>query len=102
VNYYLSDHLGSSRVVTGSAGNILDDCDFTPFGQEHCVSSSSGNTYKFTGKERDPIAEGGKDYFPARYYGSNIGRWTSPDWSAAFPEISRKVHYYASNNYTRK
>jgi len=79
VNYYFSDHLGSSRVVTNSAGTILDDCDFTPFGQERCVSSSSGNTYKFTGKERDPIAEGGKDYFPARYYVNGFGRWLSPD-----------------------
>jgi len=33
-----------------------------------------------TGKERD--AESGLDYFGARYYGSNMGRWMSPDWSA--------------------
>jgi RHS repeat-associated protein len=32
---------------------------------------------KFTGKERD--AESGLDYFGARYYGSALGRWTSPD-----------------------
>lgn len=34
---------------------------------------------RFTGKERD--AESGLDYFGARYYGSALGRWTSPDWS---------------------
>ncbi|MES2394020.1 MAG: RHS repeat-associated core domain-containing protein [Acidobacteriota bacterium] len=33
-----------------------------------------------TGKERD--AESGLDYFGARYYGSSMGRWVSPDWSA--------------------
>jgi RHS repeat-associated protein len=33
-----------------------------------------------TGKERD--AESGLDYFGARYYGSSMGRWMSPDWSA--------------------
>jgi RHS repeat-associated protein len=38
------------------------------------------STYKFTGKERD--AESGLDYFGARYYASNMGRWMSPDWSA--------------------
>lgn len=32
---------------------------------------------KFTGKERD--AETGLDYVGARYYGSNMGRFTSPD-----------------------
>jgi RHS repeat-associated protein len=33
-----------------------------------------------TGKERD--SESGLDYFGARYYASNMGRWMSPDWSA--------------------
>jgi RHS repeat-associated protein len=32
---------------------------------------------RYTGKERD--AESGLDYFGARYYGSNMGRFTSPD-----------------------
>ena len=32
---------------------------------------------KFTGKERD--GETGLDYLGARYYGSALGRWTSPD-----------------------
>ncbi len=35
---------------------------------------------KFTGKERD--SESGLDYFGARYYGSALGRFTSPDWSS--------------------
>src|ERR1700722_3786527 len=32
-----------------------------------------------SGKERD--AESGLDYFGARYYGSSMGRWMSPDWA---------------------
>jgi RHS repeat-associated protein len=35
--------------------------------------------YRFTGKERD--AESGLDYFGARYYGSSMGRFMSPDWA---------------------
>jgi RHS repeat-associated protein len=35
--------------------------------------------FKFTGKERD--TESGLDYFGARYYGSSMGRFMSPDWS---------------------
>ena len=77
VDYYLSDQLGSSRVVTDSIGNLLDDSDFYPFGWERRVASSSGNTYKFTGKERD--SESGNDYFGARYYASSMGRMLSPD-----------------------
>jgi len=33
-----------------------------------------------TGKERD--TESGLDNFGARYYGSNIGRFMSPDWDS--------------------
>ena len=36
--------------------------------------------YKFTGKERD--SESGLDNFGARYFGSSMGRFVTPDWAA--------------------
>ncbi len=77
VSYFLADHLGSPRVLTDASGTVLDDSDFYPFGGERAVISSSGNNYKFTGKERD--AESGLDNFKARYFGSSMGRFSSPD-----------------------
>ena len=79
VSYYFADHLGTSRVVTNAAGVIQDDSDFYPFGGELPVVSSSGNPYKFKGKERD--TETGNDDFGARYYSNRFGRWLSADWS---------------------
>ncbi len=38
------------------------------------------SAYQFTGKERD--TESGLDYFGARYFGSTMGRFLSPDWSS--------------------
>src|SRR6202035_3442774 len=35
--------------------------------------------YKFTGKERD--SESGLDNFGARYFGSSLGRFMTPDWA---------------------
>jgi RHS repeat-associated protein len=75
--YYIADHLGTSRLVTDASGAILDQSDFYPFGGERVISASSGNTYKFTAKERD--TESGLDYFGARHYASSMGRWMSPD-----------------------
>jgi RHS repeat-associated protein len=60
--------------------------DYLPFGEE--IPSGYANRgaewaaddsvkQKFTGQERDQ--ESGLDYFGARYYGSALGRWTSPD-----------------------
>ncbi len=83
INYYFADQLGTSRVVTNATGTILDDSDFYPFGGERATSSSSGNNYKFTGKERD--TESGLDFFIARYYSSGYGRFLSPDEFAGGP-----------------
>jgi hypothetical protein len=41
------------------------------------LSAASDHRSISTGKERD--TESGNDYFGARYYGSSIGRWLSPD-----------------------
>ena len=40
---------------------------------------------RYTGEERD--AESGLDYFGARYYASNMGRFMSPDWSAKIEPV---------------
>jgi len=42
-----------------------------------CSSQRALFTYKFTGKERDE--ESGLDNFKARYFGSSMGRFSSPD-----------------------
>ncbi len=77
----LNDWLGTKRVEISSAG-CQSSFSSLPFGDG---LTSSGNCpdaseQHFTGKERD--AESGLDYFGARYYASNMGRWMSPDWSA--------------------
>jgi RHS repeat-associated protein len=80
IYYYAEDFLGSSRVMTTSTGTVCYDADFYPYGGERVVTNTCPQNYKFTGKERD--AETNNDDFGARYYSSQFGRWTSPDWSA--------------------
>jgi len=84
---------------------VLDDSDFYPFGGERPILSSSGNTYKFTGKERD--SESGLDDFGARYYSSQYGRFMSPDWSVQAEPVpyaqlddpqSLNLYAYVMNN----
>jgi RHS repeat-associated protein len=81
------DHLGTPRLITDSNGLVAERHDYLPFGEEVAAGTFGRNqTYgstaglvnqKFTGKERD--SESGLDYFGARYYGSALGRFTSPD-----------------------
>ena len=75
--YRLLDHLGS-EVGTIDPNNVVSLHDYAPFGQT--FSGGTNDPYQFTGKERD--TESGLDYFGARYYASNAGRWMLPDWSS--------------------
>ena len=89
--------------MTGSAGWLISSDTFYPFGQEQSTTSDA-NHYKFTGKERD--TESGLDYFGARFYGSNSGRFISPDPSQlAFADPgnpqSFNLYSYVLNNPVR-
>jgi len=89
LHFALADLLGTKRVQvtpTGAGtGNVELQCMSLPFGNglgnprvTDCVGSGSDATeHHFTGKERD--TESGNDYFVSRYYGSSMGRFTSPD-----------------------
>jgi RHS repeat-associated protein len=99
--YYLTDHLGTSRVITNSAGSLCYDADFYPFGSERAITNSCPQNYKFTGKERD--SESGLDNLGARYNASQMGRFMSPDPSGLlaqktiYPQ-SWNLYAYAMNN----
>ena len=91
ISYLTSDTLGTPRINTDAKGQVTARHDYMPFGEE--IFNFGGRNsqagidakyqqndnirQKFTLKERDN--ETGLDYFGARYYGSNHGRFTSPD-----------------------
>ncbi len=78
--YYIKDHLGSIRITIDEAGNVVNAQDYYSFGgilRSYETGGLSGERYKFTGKERD--TETNYDYFGARYYDSDLGRWLTPD-----------------------
>jgi RHS repeat-associated protein len=76
--YYHLDHLGTPRVILDNAGNLVSKHHYMPYGEEMpFVAQGSTSKRQFTGHERDP--ESGLDYMLARYYGSSLGRFQSPD-----------------------
>ena len=88
IKYHHSDRIQSNRLVTDSSGSVEKEFKSLPFGQE---ISNSGVKYAFaTGKELD---ESELYYFGARYYDSNLGRFTSVD-----PVPSEPAYQYVRNN----
>ena len=75
VGFYMTDALGSVRYLGGSATGYR--FDYFPFGAPILDSDTGDDRYQFTGKERD--SESGLDDFGARYFGSSLGRFMSPD-----------------------
>ena len=73
-----TDNLGSTRLVTGMDQSISESDDYYPYGES--ITTGTSDILKFTGKERD--SESGLDEFGARYYGSSMGRFMTPDWAA--------------------
>jgi RHS repeat-associated protein len=69
---------GTAQMEFASGGWPVWQGQFAPYGQE-LDTQSTANHYKFTGKVRD--TESGLDYFGARYFGSSMGRFISPDWA---------------------
>jgi RHS repeat-associated protein len=58
-----------------------------------CASAARCTPSRFTGKERD--FETGLDYFEARYLGSNMGRFLSPDPLGGHLEDPQTLNKYA-------
>ena len=96
--YYLTDNLGSVRVTVDQYGDPVGYDDYYPFGK--VMPGRSNNTsnphdaYKFTGKELDQENGIDLEYFGARYYDPEIGRWLSVD-----PILNKKPDALVNKGY---
>jgi RHS repeat-associated protein len=91
-HFYIADQVGTASLELGSNGYPVWKGEFRPFGAELDPGNTS-NRFKFTGKERD--AESGLDYMDARYYGSSMGRFMSPDPLGGHLEDPQTLNRYA-------
>lgn len=64
-------------MVTDSAGNVISESDYYPWGRELQFVNNDANHYKFTGNERD--SETGLDMMGARNYSSALSRFATTD-----------------------
>jgi RHS repeat-associated protein len=83
--FYYQDRLGSNRVSVNFDGEV-SNFKSLPYGQ----IIQEGIQYGFTGKEKD---ESGLHYFGARYYDSDLGKFTSVD-----PVAENEPYSYVRNN----
>ncbi|MEA2037862.1 MAG: RHS repeat-associated core domain-containing protein, partial [Nanoarchaeota archaeon] len=98
LTYYHADHLGTPRVLTDEAGDIVARYDNYPFGETLSeISIGNKNNYKYNAKELD---ETNLHYYGARYYDQEIGRFTQADKDMGRlpnPQTLNRYTYTANN-----
>ena len=72
---YLTDALGSTMALTDSTGAQQATYSYGPYGSMS-ITGSTTNSYGYTGRESDGL---GIDYYRARYYNPQTGRFISED-----------------------
>jgi RHS repeat-associated protein len=101
--YLMTDHLGSTRMQTDSAGNQLTLLDYAPFGEELAGLDGRdarwggfGSGIHFTGKEQEGYEGDYMHYFGARYFSGGLGRFTSvdPSFESAILELPQTWNRY--------
>ncbi len=90
--YYHSDHLGSSVMMTDESGNRVMSSLYSPYGELLYSSGDESTKYQFTGQEKDEVT--GYNYYGARYYDPEIGRFLQAD--TVLDGINR--YAYCQNN----
>jgi RHS repeat-associated protein len=100
IYFTFADHLGTERVRATVGGTVAESCTSLPFGDWLTCTGSDSSPMHFTAKERD--SESGLDYFGARYYSSQLGRFTSADPSlksglASSPQSWNRYAYTMNN-----
>lgn len=73
--YFLADHLGSIDAFTNSSGTVTESNSYDSFG--NATNGSFSSRYQYTGRELDPLS--GINYYRARFYDQNLGRFVSED-----------------------
>ena len=81
VRYFLTDHLGSVRVVATDQNNVLERNDYYPFGKRWNSASLpiSDNRDHFNGKEDQVFIGDCLADYGARMYDRERGRWLTQD-----------------------
>lgn len=76
-HWFSSDHLGSVREVTDTAGLLLARYDFAPMGRRELVAGADLTTVGYTGHRAHQAS--GLTLAPLRALDTTSGRWISED-----------------------
>jgi RHS repeat-associated protein len=72
--YFHGDQVGSTVMLTDASGSVAEQISYSPFG---VTAGSNLTRFEYTGRERDSIT--GWNYYRARWYDADVGRFMGED-----------------------
>ncbi len=95
ISYYHPDHLGSSSVLTDFSGAKIQQIAYLPYGKEKSPLDFTKflPIHRFTGQIKDD--ETGLNFYNARYYDAELGRFTQADSVVPDPEDPQALNRYS-------
>ena len=100
VNYFLTDHLGSVRVIVDGTGKVLERNDYYPFGARQVRSDYpqlAANRFKYNGKEEQVTGNLGYLDYGMRMGDLALGRWFTTD-PLSENYLSQSPYHFSGNN----
>jgi len=91
--YLLTDHLGSTALVTNASGGVVGQQRYYPYGAGRPTDTTLPTDYRFTGQRREGTI-GLYDY-GARFYDPALGRFLSADTVVPQPGNPQALNRYA-------
>jgi RHS repeat-associated protein len=78
LNYLISDHLGSTSIVTNASGNVVNQTQYKAWGEERYSSGTKQTNYGYAG-QYSYAADFGLQFYNARRYDISLGRFAQAD-----------------------
>lgn len=79
INYYDADAIGSTVGLTGTDGNYVNRYSYLPFGEDLTKVEGVANSFEYVGQWGVTDEGNGLDFMRARFYDSNLGKFTAVD-----------------------
>jgi RHS repeat-associated protein len=78
LNFILTDHLGSTSLVTDANGAVISETKYKSWGETRYSSGTEQTKYTYTG-QYSYVSEFGLHFYNARWYDSSLGRFAQAD-----------------------
>ena len=97
LSYMLSDHLGSTSLITNASGNVTSEMRYSAWGEVRYQAGVTPTNYTYTGQYSN-VSDFGLMFYGSRWYDGSLGRFAQADTIVPGGVQGYDRYAYANNN----